>query len=163
MDGTVNGTGDGRYELRFERALRHPVERVWAALTRPERLAGWLAACDRDLGSAGEYTFRFEDSTAHGTVTRAEPPTLLEYTWSSPDAPESLLRWELRPDGDAACTLVLTQVLPVRDRTPELAAGWHSHLDALAAVLAGGSGEWQPGRWRRLRDRYAEAAGLRRA
>jgi uncharacterized protein YndB with AHSA1/START domain len=155
------------YELRYERALPHRAERVWAALTRPERLATWLAACDRDLGATGGYAFHFEDSSAHGSVIRAEPPTLLEYTlleytWSSPDAPESLLRWELRPDGDAACTLVLTHVPPVRDRTPELAAGWHSHLDSLAAVLAGGSGEWQHDRWRRLRDGYAEAYRLER-
>lgn len=158
----MTSTGDG-YELRFERALAHPAERVWAALTRPERLAGWLAAPDRDLGATGDYTLRFEDSTAHGTVTRVEPPTLLECTWSSPDAPESTLRWELRPDGDAACTLVLTQMLPVRDRTPELAAGWHSHLDALARVLAGGSAGWPPGSWRQLRDGYAAAYGPQRA
>ena len=36
----------GKRVLRFERRLDHPVERVWAALTEPEQLAGWLAAAD---------------------------------------------------------------------------------------------------------------------
>jgi len=37
-DGVVEQR-DGRTVLRFERRLRHPIERVWAALTEPARLA----------------------------------------------------------------------------------------------------------------------------
>jgi uncharacterized protein YndB with AHSA1/START domain len=44
MEGTVQQV-DGRYVLRFERRLNHPVEKVWAALTESDRLAEWLAAC----------------------------------------------------------------------------------------------------------------------
>jgi uncharacterized protein YndB with AHSA1/START domain len=43
--GTIEEAGD-KHILRYERRLDHPVERVWAALTEPEQLAGWLAAAD---------------------------------------------------------------------------------------------------------------------
>lgn len=46
--GTIEEAGD-KHILRYERRLDHPVERVWAALTEPEQLAGWLAAAD-ELG-----------------------------------------------------------------------------------------------------------------
>ena len=35
--GTMETTDDGRYVLRYERRLRHPIERVWEALTDPSR------------------------------------------------------------------------------------------------------------------------------
>ena len=40
---------DGGARLRFERRLRHPIDRVWAALTRPEELEGWLASAEVGL------------------------------------------------------------------------------------------------------------------
>ena len=41
-DGTLTKTDDG-YALRFERDLAHPVDKVWAALTQPDRMKGWLS------------------------------------------------------------------------------------------------------------------------
>src|SRR3954467_8673001 len=46
-DGTLE-TRDGRHVMRYERRLAHPVERVWAALTEPSELSGWLAAAGPD-------------------------------------------------------------------------------------------------------------------
>ena len=40
-DGTVEEV-DGRYVLRFERRFKHPVEKVWDAITRPERMKEWI-------------------------------------------------------------------------------------------------------------------------
>jgi uncharacterized protein YndB with AHSA1/START domain len=156
MDAIVTRVDD-RYELRFERRLRHGIAEVWAALTEPGELARWLAPPSRPLTSTGAYELRFDNTedTARGEVTRVEPPTLLECTWTSRDAAQgSVLRWELRADGDG-CRLVLTHVLPAPGCRPELAAGWHGHLDALADVLAGGSGDWPDGKWQRLRGEYA--------
>jgi uncharacterized protein YndB with AHSA1/START domain len=36
-DATIEQHGD-LYVIRFERFLRHPVERVWAAITEPDQL-----------------------------------------------------------------------------------------------------------------------------
>lgn len=43
QDGTVEEV-DGRYTIRFERRFKHPIEKVWEAITTPERIkerSGW--------------------------------------------------------------------------------------------------------------------------
>jgi uncharacterized protein YndB with AHSA1/START domain len=40
-DGVVTRDGD-TYEIVFVRRLQKPIEKVWAALTTPERLEDWL-------------------------------------------------------------------------------------------------------------------------
>ena len=46
-------TRDGRHVMRYERRLAHPVDRVWAAITRPAELRAWLADADLDLTVGG--------------------------------------------------------------------------------------------------------------
>lgn len=87
-------TGE-RWTLVFVRDLRHPPEKVWAALTEPAQLAAWAPyTADRDLSVAGEATITMIDEEKPqdlaAEVVRAEPPTLLEYTLGT-----DLLRWEL--------------------------------------------------------------------
>jgi hypothetical protein len=38
------------------------------------------------------------------------------------------------------------------DRTPEYGAGWHAHLDGLAALLDGNDTAWRAGMFDRLLD-----------
>ena len=42
MTGTTRYTEDGRPAVRIERALRHPVAKVWRALTEPSQLNQWF-------------------------------------------------------------------------------------------------------------------------
>jgi len=58
-DGTIEEV-DGRYVLRFERRFRHPVEKVWDAITRPERITQWFGEgeVDLDLVEGGKFHFR---------------------------------------------------------------------------------------------------------
>ena len=51
QDGTHETLDDGRHRLRFERHLRHPIDRVWRALTEPDEIEAWLARADVDLRS----------------------------------------------------------------------------------------------------------------
>lgn len=130
---------DGRSVLRFERRLRHPVERVSAALTEPEQLLRWWGEAELELAVGGRFVLRWRNTDEHGerftmhaTVTRLEPPHLLE---TSGDV-HGVLRWELRAD-EAGGTLLRfssTLDLPEEFRTRTL-AGWHYHLDALEAHL----------------------------
>ena len=48
-----------------------------------------------------------------GTVTRAEAPKVLEYTWTSPGEPEGAVKWQLIPVGDH-CILLLTHTVKRR-------------------------------------------------
>jgi uncharacterized protein YndB with AHSA1/START domain len=146
---TTHITDDGRTALRFQRAVAHPPEKVWRALTEREHLAAWFpAAVDLDVpaGTAIEFA---PGST--GTVLRCDPPKLLEYTWDA-----ELLRWELTPDGDGGCRLVMTHVLDDPTAVASLAGGWHAGLEVLVATLDGRLVDWSVwDRDRELKDQYA--------
>jgi uncharacterized protein YndB with AHSA1/START domain len=71
-------SGD-RWTLVFVRDIRHPPEKVWAALTEPARLAEWAPfLADRNLGSTGAATLTMVDGDVRedmeASVRRAEPP-----------------------------------------------------------------------------------------
>ena len=134
-DAAVTADG-GSWTLIFVRALPHPPEKVWAALTDPERLDQWAPfAAARDLSRTGDTTLAMVDGPDRtdlpATVLRADAPTLLEYTWG-----DDLLRWELTPAGDGT-RLTLRHTFAKRDEAPMFAAGWHLCVAVLARLLAG--------------------------
>jgi uncharacterized protein YndB with AHSA1/START domain len=157
--GTVHQRADG-YQLRFERHLLHPVEKVWTALTSPAQLAQWLAPGEIELTLGGRVSLAFTDGDGviDGRVTAIAPPRLLEFSWTDKGDDFGFVRWELTAD-DGGTRLVLAHTVPESARgfgLPML-AGWHSLLDQLAALLGGqplpSSGE----RWQELHDHYARA------
>lgn len=149
-DGTLVTIG-GRLALRFERRYRHPVERVWRAVSEPGEMAAWFPSNvegDRAIGAelafvddaqraaaidAGEPT-RVDGPMFHGTVVAYDPPTVFAFTWGG-----ELLRFELLPDGEGTL-LVLTQVLSHQSVAARNGAGWHQCLAQLDHVLGEGGG-----------------------
>jgi uncharacterized protein YndB with AHSA1/START domain len=170
--GTVENV-QGRWVLRFERRLPHPPERVWDALTRPDRIAQWFGDGDIDLElvAGGKFEIRTagppelvdaiiaevgeQGLVQHNTVLRVEPPAVFEHTFGDPD---SVVRWELTPDGGGS-VLRLTHTAPpeftISEEGPRTLAGWHAVLERLAHVLDGKPGDWRRERWDALRDEYA--------
>ena len=69
-DGTLERRGDRRL-LRFERQLRHPVERVWRALTEPDEIAAWLALTELDLTEGGAVVLSWQNTDAEGNTAVA--------------------------------------------------------------------------------------------
>lgn len=138
--GTVGRLDDGRHYVIFERHLPYPVETVWAAITQPEQLAKWFPGIKLELVQDGRFEIWFDgescDGPAHvsGTVTRYEPPRVLEC---------GSLRFELEDRG-ADCLLTFTDILHYdgkRSRTEfanSVLGGWHRFLDALETALGGG-------------------------
>lgn len=163
VDGRLE-TRDGRHVMRYERRLAHPIERVWAALTDPSELRGWLADADIELAEGGRVQLRWLNTddegnraVADGRVSAVDPPRLLELDIE----PHGVLRWELREDGDATA-LTLTVSVPAPNEGVDLArAGWHIHLEHLADALDGRPVDWpawstehRP-RWQEIHDAYA--------
>ncbi|GAA1821696.1 SRPBCC family protein [Planosporangium flavigriseum] len=156
---------EDRWTLVFVRDLRHPPEKVWAALTEPAQLREWAPyTVDRNLGRTGDATLTMIDSDTSmdlaASVRRAEPPTLLEYTWGA-----DLLRWELTPTGDGT-RLTLHHTVADRDWVPKVAAGWHLCLVVAQHLLDGepitpirGEDALNYG-WGDLHDAYAEKLGI---
>jgi uncharacterized protein YndB with AHSA1/START domain len=150
-----------RWTLVFVKDLRHPPERVWAALTEPEQLAQWAPyTADRDLAGTGDATLTMIDGDnlqdLPASVIRAEPPLLLEHTWGG-----DLLRWELTRT-PAGTRLTLRHTLDDREWAPKVAAGWHLCLVVADRLLNGrpidpirGEDAHRFG-WDELNERYAE-------
>jgi uncharacterized protein YndB with AHSA1/START domain len=147
------------------RDLRHPPEKVWAALTEPARLREWAPfIADRDLGSTGDATLTMVDGDTsedmRASVRRAEPPTLLEYTWGT-----DVLRWELAAT-DTGTRLTLRHTVSDREWVPKVAAGWHLCLVVAEHLLDGQpigpirGAQARDFGWEALHDAYAEKLGI---
>jgi uncharacterized protein YndB with AHSA1/START domain len=166
-DATLEEVG-GRPALRFERALPHPPERVWRALTEVEEQFAWHptpARFEPRIGGAVEW-----DAEGHvpdmeaGEVTAYDPPRELAYTWGVEEGQEpDHLHWELRPHDDG-CLLVLVHTFSDRFKAARDGAGWHVCLESLASLLERGERGSVPtsdsSRWRELNGHYQERFGI---
>lgn len=155
------------WTLILVRELRHSPEKVWQALTDPAHLREWAPfEADGSLGTTGN-TVKLTTVAAptaqvsETTVTRADAPKILEYTWGGKD-----LRWELEPHG-AGTRLTLWHNID-RRFIAWGAAGWHVCFHVLDRFLAGqpigrtvGLDAIKFGDWQRLNAEYAEQFGIK--
>lgn len=154
--GTLTTRGN-RVELRFERRLAHPPEKVWRALTDNQELAHWFPARIEGARETGaELRFFFaEGAPGTGKISVFEPPRVLEYTWEG-----ELLRWELRPEG-TGCLLIFTTLPADRANVARDATGWHFCLDNLEAAVDGNpAAGFDKERFSALNAEYAARFGL---
>lgn len=127
---------NGRFDIIFERQLPYPVQQVWEAITKPEKLTLWLGGpAEVDLRPGGRISIGLLMATVEGTITRVENEKLLEYTWG---VGNTVIRWELEDNGDGTCRLVFTETSAAAEDLPEAMPGWHGYLDFLEMVLDGG-------------------------
>jgi uncharacterized protein YndB with AHSA1/START domain len=160
----VRKDGD-TWTLVLVRDLRHPPEKVWQALTRPEHLREWAPFdADRDLGKVGTAKLTTvgapEEHVTETRVKRAGAPKVLEFTWGGGD-----IRFELEPFAGGT-RLTLWHNID-RRYIAMGAAGWHLCLDVLDHALAGhpigrivGADAMKFEGWQRLHAEYARQFGI---
>lgn len=134
-------------QVRFERLLPGPIERVWAHLTDTKLLPAWFGE-DSSIEPRQGGAVSLMGGHIRGVVTQWRPPRRLSYTWNvfspdvGPDAasafPESYLTLTLEPYG-ARVLLTLTHMPILARFEKQNAMGWHTMLDILAATLNGES------------------------
>lgn len=97
----------------FERALAHPPEKVWRALTQPHLIAEWMQM-HGDFRPETGHRFAYETDwgAVRGEVLEADAPRSLSYTWGDDDL-KSVVTWTLAPDG-AGTRLRMADRLPAR-------------------------------------------------
>src|SRR5690606_11104818 len=84
----------GRWVVRLERHLAHPVDAVWRAVTEPAQLAQWFpTTVELDLVVGGAVRFGLPADGPGGRVLELDPPRLLAFSWQ-----DDVLRFELEPD-----------------------------------------------------------------
>jgi uncharacterized protein YndB with AHSA1/START domain len=150
---------DGRWTLRFERRLAHPVDKVWRCLAEPEHRDAWFPQrIVGDLVVGGDLQFvddpNLPDEGLRGRCLAIEPPNLLELEWG-----HDRVRIELSADGEGT-QMVFLDTTDDRAHAARTAAGWHQCLDVLQAELDGTAApEMDAARWDALHGRYLAALG----
>jgi uncharacterized protein YndB with AHSA1/START domain len=156
--GTLRTESGARAAVRFERLYDATPEELWAALTEPEQLRGWLAHASRfelEPGGAIELRFDADDGRlTHGRVRELVAGRVLEWDWDHDGEQRSVVRFELVPR-DAGCLLVLDHRLLDHEDAPGYGAGWQGHLEALEALLRDDAPVDHHGRYHALRPRWA--------
>jgi uncharacterized protein YndB with AHSA1/START domain len=134
---------DAGYEIVFVRRLKKPIDKVWAALTVPERIADWFTDMrfipELRLGARVELRFPDDDppyEMTNGEVVAFEPPRLFAWTWGDEGHPNSVVRCQLEPEGDG-CILTFSQSGMGTRYLTGSAAGWHVFLDGLEGATEG--------------------------
>ncbi|TDC61782.1 ATPase [Actinomadura sp. GC306] len=131
---------------RIERGLelRHPPEKVWAALTTAEGLGGWLGtyAEVEELRPGGRARVRWgqgkEDTLVFQVV---QPPHLLAYTWAIEGLPPSdprrtYVEFTLEPtSAGTRLTVVETGFAQLPDAYETNVQGWRTKLAELIDYL----------------------------
>ncbi|MCZ7471957.1 SRPBCC family protein [Agrobacterium sp. O3.4] len=153
--------------LKIERLLPGPIDRVWAFLTQSELRRRWLASGEMKLAPDApfELVWRNDElsdppghrpegfSEEHKMASRiitVVPPHRLVFTWGE-GAEVSI---ELQALGKQVLLTLIHRRLGDRNSKLNISAGWHTHLDILAARLQ----EKEPGpfwdTWLELKKDY---------
>jgi len=155
--------------LTIERRLPGPVERVWAYLTESDLRRQWFAAGDMELklGATVELHWRNDEltnppgerpagSSAEHTlecrITELDPPRKLAFSWGATGG----VSFELEPRGDEVLLTLTHRRIVDRSMALNISAGWHAHLDVLAARMAGTEPEPFWDHWVSLKTDYEQ-------
>jgi uncharacterized protein YndB with AHSA1/START domain len=162
-DGTFTRDKDTAV-VRFERLLDHDITKVWAALTKPDELARWLAEVEIDPRPGSRVEMRFANPPGYlvrGIVTRIDALKVLEHTWTSPGEPDGVVKWQLIAVGEG-CLLLMTHTVHGHWDEAGTLAAWQVHLSLLASSLAGlGTWPFPATRWHELHESYTGAIAAR--
>jgi len=157
--------GEEKWTLIVVRELRHSREKVWEAITDPAHLREWAPFdADGDLGTAGTKVKLTTvgapaPRVTETTVTRADPPEVLEYKWGDFD-----MRWELEDFGGGTRLTLWTNI--GRRFSAMGAAGWQICFDVLDHLLSGvpigriAGPEAMKFGWQQLHAEYAKQFGI---
>jgi len=164
---TAYGTLGDDATLTLERLLPGSVDRVWAYLTESDLRRQWLAAGTMEMrvGAPVELVWRNNElmdnpgqppegfggeHRMESEITELDPPHRLSISWGSTGG----VTFELEPVGDMVRFTVTHRRIPDRSIMLNVSAGWHTHLDVLAARLASEEPPAFWDQWAALKSEY---------
>ena len=136
--------------LTMTRRLPGPIDRVWAFLTESDLRRQWLASGTMEMrkGATFELVWRNselsdppgarpegfgDEHRLNSEIVELDPPHRLGFTWGETGG----VLLELEEKGDEVLLTVTHRRIAERSSQLNISAGWHAHLDVLAAKLAG--------------------------
>jgi uncharacterized protein YndB with AHSA1/START domain len=109
--------------------IRAPLEAIWAALTQPAVIHGWMGAdsvVQIDLRVGGRYRLFAGDTS--GTFETIDEPTGLAYTWRQAEWPadwaDSRVQWHLTAVGPDTLVSLTHENLPNQHERDMHDQGW---------------------------------------
>ncbi len=156
-----------RNTLIFKRTLPVSAQTVWAWLTESSLRRQWFADGEMQLeaGAPFELVWRNDqlsepadqigdasenEHSMASKIVDLEHDRLLSFTWSNTDG----VTFEIEGKGQKAEFSIVHKALPDRETLLNIAAGWHTHLDILAARLRGEKPVPFQDAWRQLKSEY---------
>jgi len=125
--------------VRLTRYYRASPAEVWAALTDADSIARWLApvgSFDLSRGSSVQLQVG-SDLSLDAKVRAVESERLLELDWMVPGEEPSVVRFELRPDGDGTVLALDHRLIDARVGMRAMGI-WENHLTRLDTLLGEG-------------------------
>ncbi|MFC4871051.1 SRPBCC domain-containing protein [Negadavirga shengliensis] len=132
--GKISKESDG-FKVVFKREFKHPIDKVWNAITNPEELKFWFTDIEMDFRPGGKITIQFRDkdkTKSYGEIVSIEPPTKFVWSWEG-----ELAVWELEALDDGTTRLTFSYSKIADDFAISVAAGFHDLLDQLHQRLEG--------------------------
>lgn len=136
------------HEAVVEQFVPAPPERVWAALTEPERIEAWFWPWQPAITFApapgAAYSFEAEHPQAgrlavDGRILAADPPERLAFTWRWTDEPAATTEVDIHLVASDGGTNVLVRHrrIDAESTADDYRLAWRDILDRLASYLAG--------------------------
>jgi len=152
--------------LTIERLLPGPIERIWSYLTESDMRRKWLASGTMEQKPGANFTLTWrndelsnppgkrpegfsDEHSMESRVIEIDKPRKLVFTFGQGEVTITLAT----QGEDVLLKLVHTR-LPERAVMLKVAAGWHAHLDVLAARASGKDPEPFWDHWLELKDEY---------
>lgn len=153
--------------LVIERLLPGPASRIWRYLTEGDMRRQWLAGGDMDekAGATFELVWRNDELTdppgsrpegfseemrMMSRILEVHKHRRLVFTWGE----SGEVSFDLKEEGDEVLLTVTHRRITDRANLLMVGAGWHMHLDILAAKLTGRQADPFWDGWLRLKDDY---------
>lgn len=123
--------------------LKATPEKVWAFLTKKEKLARWFHETDRDLTEPSSFQYFRHDSEAEdrklmwGDVLEVTPPSKLVHTFTHQwlDGVITTVTWELAAvDGGTQLTMTHAGITTLEELSGH-DKGWDEHLTRLRSIV----------------------------
>jgi uncharacterized protein YndB with AHSA1/START domain len=131
----ADGAGE-RVSVLLRRGYDTPIQEVWDAVTRPDRIKRWFMPIGGELRVGGSFQL---EGNAGGELLACEPPRLLRATFGGPT---SIVELRLTPHGDSQTLLELEHTVPIEMAQSGAGAlyvgpGWDGALLGLGLFLRG--------------------------
>ncbi len=138
--GTISIDGN-RATITFVRYLGHPIEKVWNAVTDPVQRAVWFGPTSIEPQVGGQIETTAEGPPApvevrqsKGIIRVWDPPNVFEYEEESANVGKTVVRFELKAEGETTVLRLINSGLNISD-AGGYAPGWHAFLDRLESLL----------------------------